>query len=111
MRETQPPDWWQPPTAPVRESRPGYREQRPVRWSMVLLGVVASAFWYVVVAIASSGVLLPGILAGMLVGAAATALLAWRGDPGLSIGSAIMVGFVLSLTILIGGSSLFVSLT
>ena len=111
MRETQPPDWWQPPAAPVRESRPVYREPRPVRWSMVLLGVVASVIWYVVVAIASSGVLLPGILAGMLVGGAVTAVLAWRGDPGLSIGVAIMVGFVLSLTILIEGSSLFVQFT
>jgi hypothetical protein len=111
MWETQPPDWWQPSAAPVRDSRPVYREQRPVRWSMVLLGVVASVIWYVVVAIASSGALLPGILVGMLVAAIATALLAWRGDPGLGIGAAIMVGFVLSLTILIGGSSLFVSLT
>ena len=111
MHETRPPDWWQPPTVPVRENRPVYREARPVRWSMVTLGALVSAIWYAVVAIASSGALLPGILAGMLVGLVATALLTWRGDPGLGIGAAIMVGFVLSLTILIGGSSLFVQLS
>jgi hypothetical protein len=77
---------------------------------MVLLGVVSAVVWFAVVAIASGDSLLGGILAGILAGAVATGVLAWKGDYGLSIGSAVVVGFVLSLTIVIGSSSVFASL-
>jgi hypothetical protein len=113
VREPQPPPWWQPPREPLVPAgpvRPQYREVRPVRWPMVGLGVACGVLWFAVVAIASSGALLAGVLAGLFAGTAATAVLAWKGDLGLSIGAGIVVGFVLAVTIVIGSSSLFGSL-
>jgi hypothetical protein len=77
---------------------------------MVMLGIVSAVLWFVVVAIASWGAPLAGALAGVFAGALATGVLAWKGDVGLSIGTGIIVGFVLSLTMVIGSSSVFASL-
>ena len=109
MSEPQPPDWWRPPVQPVPlgrpPERPRFRESRPVRWWMVLLGVVASALWYVLIGVASWSVVsfIVGMLAGMLLAAVASWLLTWKGDSGLGVGVGMMLGLALAFTIVLWG--------
>jgi hypothetical protein len=117
MMEPQPPAWWEPPKEtfppsrpPQLPSRPRYRELRPVRWPMVMLGIGGALVWFVVVGIAASasrGTLLAGTLAAVALASVVTWVLAWKGDVGLSIGVAVIVGFVLAVTMTLGGSWAF----
>ena len=111
MTEPEPPPWFQPPDQPVPArpalefpERPRYRERRPVIWWAVLLGVVASVIWYVLIGAAAwSGTsLVVGMLIGMALAGVATLVLVWKGDTGLGIGLAIMVGFAMSFMVFLG---------
>jgi hypothetical protein len=112
MSEPQPPAWFQPPPPqhfaprPALEmpERPHYRERRPVFWWTVLIGVVASVVWYVLIGAAAWSVtsLIVGMIVGMVLAGAATWILTWKGDTGLGIGLAIMIGFTASFMVFLG---------
>ncbi len=90
--------------------RPFFRERRPVHWWTVLVGITASVIWYVLIGAAawSSTSLLFGTLAGMALAGAAAWAMVWKGDPGLGIGLAMMIGFAASfMFVVIGVNVLF----
>jgi hypothetical protein len=111
MSEPQPPAWFQPPAQPFRPrpafeypERPHYRERRPVMWWTVLVGVVASVVWYVLIGAAAWSLtsLVVGMVVGMALAGVATWILTWKGDTGLGIGVAIMIGFTMSFMCFLG---------
>jgi len=115
VEEPRPPAWWQPPEQPTprptqHPSRPFFRECRPVHWWTVLIGITASVIWYVLIAVAAwnSTSLLFGTAAGMVLAGAAAWTLVAKGDPGLGIGLAMMIGFAASfMFVVIGVNVLF----
>lgn len=110
MTEPQPPAWWQPPSesAPwtghsdYGPQRPHYRERRPVQWWTVLVGLAGGVVWFGLVSIASRGsttALVVGLLVGAVIALLAVAVLAWKGDVGLSIGLAMVTGLTAAVIV------------
>jgi hypothetical protein len=85
--------------------RPYFRERRPVHWWTVLIGITASVIWYVLIGAAAwdGTSLLLGTLAGMVLAGGAAWALVWKGDPGLGIGLAMMIGFAGSFMFIVVG--------
>ncbi len=84
-------------------TRTRFRETRPVRGWLVVVGFAGTLMFYVLVTIASwtPMILLAGLTSAIFALSTVACLLLRRGDRGVAVGSALMSGFAAAILVLV----------